>query len=227
MPSRRRRSRRRTSRRSGSLSYLLVVVLVAGIGYLLVQRGVLPAPPGPTRQFPEVNGSADNSAAIARLGGAVQYGQVDLITGQRSGVRATITPAMVAAAARDELGSAADPDIRPPGLDQLPARNRARAHLLGRQLGGTGDLPTNLVALYQTRANTPVMRDYETAVAEAVRAGETVRYSVRPVYPSRSFEGAPSAIRITAIGDRGFRLEVTMANTPQATVTEATAPANS
>jgi hypothetical protein len=71
------------------------------------------------------------------------------------------------------------------------------------------------------------MRDHETAVAEAVRAGETVRYSVRPVYPSRSFEGAPSAIRITAVGDRGFRLEVTMANTPQATVTEATAPANS
>ena len=224
MPSRRRRSRRRTSRRSGSLSYLLVVVLVAGIGYLLVQRGVLPAPPGPTRQFPEVNGSADNSPAIARLGGVVQYGQVDPITGQRSGVRATITPAMVAAAARDELGSAADPGIRPPGLDQLPERNRARAHLLGRQLGGSGDLPANLVALYQTRANTPVMRDYETAVAEAVRAGEVVRYSVRPRYPSPGFNGPPSAIWITAIGDRGFRLDVTIANSAEAPVTEASAP---
>jgi len=221
-PRRRRRSRRRTSRRSGPLSYLLVAVLVAGIGYLLVQRGVLPAPSGPTRQFPEVNGSADNSAAIARLGGAVQYGQVDPITGQRSGVRATITPAMVAAAARDELGSAADPDIRPPGLDQLPARNRARAHLLGRQLGGSGDLPANLVALYQIRANTPVMRDYETAVAEAVRAGEVVRYSVRPRYPSPTFSGPPSAIRITATGDHGFRLDVTIANSPEAPVTEAT-----
>ena len=42
---------------------------------------------------------------------------------------------MVAAAAQDELGSAADPGIRPPGLDQLPVRNRARAHLLGDQLG--------------------------------------------------------------------------------------------
>jgi hypothetical protein len=157
------------------------------------------------------------------LGGAVQYGQVDPITGQRSVVRAAITPAMVAAAARDELGSAADPDIRPPGLDQLPARNRARAHLLGRQLGGSGDLPANLVALYQTRVNTPVMHDYETAVAEAVRAGEVVRYSVRPRYRSPSFEGAPSAIRITAVGDRGFRLEVTIANSPEATVEEASA----
>jgi hypothetical protein len=221
-PRRRRKSRRRTSRRSGSLGLLLAVVLVAGIGYLLIQRGMLPAPPGPIQQFPEVDGSADNSAAIARLGGAVQYGQVNPITGQRSGVRATITPAMVAAAARDELGSAADPDIRPPGLDELPARNRARAHLLGRQLGGSGDLPANLVALYQTRANTPVMRDHETAVAEAVRAGETVRYSVRPRYPSPSFNGPPSAIRITATGDHGFRLDVTVANSPEATTTKAT-----
>src|SRR5215203_3242817 len=220
---RRRRSPRRRARRSGSLGYLLVAVLVVGIGYLLIQRGVLPAPPGPTRPSPHVDGAADNRAAIARLGGKVDYGQVDPATGQRSGVRATITPAMVAAAARDELGSAADPDIRPPGFDQLPARNRARAHLLGRQLGGTGELPANLVALYQTRANTPVMRDYETTVAEAIRAGQTIRYRVRPIYPSPSFGGAPSAIRITALGDRGFRLQVTIANTPQATVTETAA----
>jgi len=223
MPPRRRRSRRRTSRRSGSLSLLLVVVLVAGIGYLLIQRGVLPAPPGPSRPAPHVDGAADNHAAIARLGGRVEYGHVDPATGQRSGVRATITPAMVAAAARDELGSAADPDIRPPGLDQLPARNRARAHLLGRQLGGTGELPANLVALYQTRANTPVMRDYETTVAEAARAGQTIRYQVRPRYPSPSFNGAPSAIRIIAAGNRSFPLDVTIANTPQATVTQAAA----
>src|SRR5215216_2383897 len=219
MPTRRRRPRRRTSRPSRSLSSLLVVVLVAGIGYLLLQRGILPAPPGPTRPAPEADTPADNRAAIGRLGGTVQYGHVDPATGQRSGVTATITPAMVAAAAHDQLGSAADPNIRPPGLDQLPARNRARAHLLGRQLGGTGELPANLVALYQTRANTPVMRDYETTVAEAIRAGQTIRYKVRPIYPSPSYQGAPSAIRITAIGDRGFRLQVTIANTPQATVT--------
>jgi hypothetical protein len=196
------------------------MVLVVGIGYLLVQRGLLPVPPRPTRPSPEAHTPADNSAAIARLGGKVDYGHVDPATGQRSGVRATITPAMVAAAAHDELGSAADPNIRPAGLDQLPARNRARAHLLGRQLGGTGDLPANLVALYQTRANSPVMRDYEATVAEAARAGETIRYNVRPIYPSPSYRGAPSAIRITATGDHGFRLQVTIANTPQAAVKE-------
>src|SRR5215207_7128389 len=135
MPSRRRRSRRRTSRRSGSLDYLLAVVLVVGIGYLLVQRGVLPAPPGPTRQFPEVNGSADNSAAIARLGGAVQYGQADPITGQRSGVRATITPAMVAARARAAAGPAADPATGHPARDHPPDANGAGANRLGRHFG--------------------------------------------------------------------------------------------
>jgi DNA/RNA non-specific endonuclease len=224
-PRRRSRSPRRTSRGAGSLGSLLVVVLVLGIAYLLLQRGDLPAPPSPTRSSREAEAPADNRAAIRRLGGKVDYGHIDPATGQRSGITATITPAMVAAAAHDQLGSTADPGIRPPGLDQLPARNRARAHLLGRQLGGSGDLPANLVAMHQTRANSPVMRDYETAVAEAVRAGETVRYAVRPRYPSDSYPGAPTAVAITATGDRGFRLRVTIANTPQATVTETAAPA--
>jgi hypothetical protein len=220
------RRRRRRSRRSNPLGYLLVAVLVIGIGYLLAERGVLPAPTSPTERPPRSERPADNRADIRRLGGAVDYGRVDPATGQRSGVSATITPAMVAAAGRDELGSAADPDIRPPGFDRLPPRNRARGHLLGRQLGGTGDLAANLVALYQTRANSPVMRDYETAVAEAVEAGETVRYTVRPRYPSRGAKGPPTAIRITATGSRGFRLDVTIANTPEAAVQERVAPGN-
>jgi hypothetical protein len=218
--------RRRSSRRSGSLSYLLVAVLVLGIGYLLVDRGVLPSPTSPTttRGSPGGERPADNRATTRRLGGSVDYGRVDPDTGQRSGVRATITPAMIAAAERDQLGSPADQDIRPPGYDRLPARNRARGHLLGRQLGGSGAVAANLVALYQTRANSPVMRDYETAVAEAVQAGETVRYTVRPLYASRTHNGAPSAIRIVASGDRGFRLDVTVANTPEAAVNETVAP---
>jgi hypothetical protein len=199
------------------------MVLVVGVGYLLVERGVLPAPPNATQPSPRTDGPADNTVAIRRLGGTVDYGHIDPVTGQRSGISATITPAMVKAADRHQLGSAAASAIRPPGLDQLPARNRARAHLLGRQLGGTGELPANLVALYQTRANTPVMRDYETTVAEAVRAGEIVRYRVRPIYPNPSSRGAPSAIQITASGDQGFRLQVTIANTPQAPVKQAAA----
>jgi hypothetical protein len=221
-----RRRSYRSSRRSGSLTWLLLAVLVVGIAVLLIDRGVLPSPTGPTttRRPPAREGPADNRAEIRRLGGTVDYGRVDPATGQRSGIRATVTPAMVAAAERDELGSPADPDIRPPGYDRLPARNRSRGHLLGRQLGGSGAVAANLVALYQTRANSPVMRDYESAVAEAVQAGETVRYTVRPLYPSRTHNGAPSAIRITASGDRGLRLDVTVANTPEAAVKETVAP---
>jgi hypothetical protein len=224
MSPRRSRPRRTRSRGSGSLGVLLLVVLVIGVGWLLVERGAPPGSPGEARRPPRAEGPADNRAAIRRLGGAVDYGRVDPATGQRSGVTATITAAMVAGAAEDELGSAADPDVRPPGFDRLPARNRARGHLLGRQLGGSGDLEANLVALYQTRANSPVMRDYESAVADAAQAGETIQYTVRPLYRSRTSDGAPRAIRITASGDAGFRLDVTVANTPQATVTEAVPP---
>jgi hypothetical protein len=222
----RRRSTRRRSRQSGCFGYLLVAVVVVLIGWLLIQRGVLPSPspPASTRRPPGGESPAENRAAIRRLGGAVDYGTVNAATGQRSGIRATVTPAMVAAAGREDLGSPADPDIRPPGYDRLPARNRARGHLLGRQLGGSGAVAANLVAMYQTRANSPVMRDYETLVAEAVRKGETVRYAVRPLYPSRTAAGAPAAIRITATGDRGFRLDVTVANTPEAAVQETVAP---
>jgi hypothetical protein len=225
----RRRSTRRRSRQSGSFGYLLVTVVVVLIGWLLIERGVLPSPspPASTRRPSSSESPAENRAAIRRLGGAVDYGRVDPATGQRGGIRATITPAMVAAAGRQELGSPADPDIRPPGYDRLPARNRARGHLLGRQLGGSGAVAANLVALYQTRANSPVMRDYETSVAEAVRNGETVRYAVRPIYAGRGADGAPSAIRITATGDRGFRLDVTVANTPEAAVKETVAPTRS
>jgi DNA/RNA non-specific endonuclease len=222
----RRRSTRRRSRQSGSLGYLLVAVVVVLLGWLLIERGVLPSPspPASTRRPQGGESAAENRAAVRRLGGAVDYGTVNAATGQRSGIRATITPAMVAAAGREELGSPADPDIRPPGYDRLPARNRARGHLLGRQLGGSGAVAANLVAMYQTRANSPVMRDYETPVAEAVRKGETVRYAVRPIYGSRTADGAPAAIRITATGDRGLRLDVTVANTPDAAVTETVAP---
>jgi DNA-entry nuclease len=167
---------------------------------------------------------ASNTKLIKQLGGSVDYGKVNGATGQRSGIIATITPSMVAAAARDQLGSEPDESIRPPGFDQLPSRNRSRGHLLGRQLGGSGEVASNLVALYQSRANSPVMRDYETMIADAVRDGETVRYQVRPIYASPSDRGAPRAVRLQAVGNRGFRLDVEIANTPQAPVKAAVVP---
>jgi hypothetical protein len=238
-PSRNRPRRRRGRSRGSSLGTLLVALLVvAGLWFVgsdILHRAApnakLPsitvAPPASSRGGSGTHGretAAANVKAVQRLGGKVDYGRIDPRTGQRSGIVATITPAMVQAAHNDQLGSEPDPSIHPPGWDQLPSRNRARGHLLGRQLGGTGENPANLVTLYQERANTPVMSGYETMVADAVRAGQTVHYQVTPLYASPTDSGPPRAIRIRAQGDHGFRLDVEIANTPEAPVTVYVAP---
>ena len=225
-------------RRSGSAPSLAVVLIVAVLilGFYVLRgdlgdlTGNLPADnkteggggkaSPATRDAPKGDPGGDNTAAIRRLGGRVDYGRVDPRTGQRSGITATIVPAMVKAAADDRIGTPAEQDIRPPGWNDLPTRNRSRGHLLGRQLGGTGDLEQNLVAMYQRRANSPVMRDYETAIADAVEKGETVRYRVKPGYASPTDKGAPVVVRLTATGNRGLRFDVSIANTANAEVTE-------
>jgi DNA-entry nuclease len=244
-------ARTRRRRRGGKLAAnpaTLAIGLLVVVGLWLVGGNLIKSlPPGVARDLPDLHapsittgrGGADdrggatsgpddkahNVRAIEKLGGKVDYGKVDPATGQRSGITATITPAMVRAAGQHKLGSEPDESIRPPGFSQLPSRNRSRGHLLGRQLGGSGEVASNLVALYQERANSPVMRDYETMVADAVKDGETIRYEVRPLYDSASDKGAPRAVRIRAVGDHGFRLDVEIANTPGAATKVAVAPA--
>jgi DNA/RNA non-specific endonuclease len=199
----------------------VVGLVLGGCEGLVVEGGGSGAGRAPETQ----RGSDEPDArAAARYGGVINYGHIDRDNGQRSGITATITPGMVKAAERDDLGSEPRSSIRPPGFDMLPQRNRARGHLLGRQLGGSGDIASNLVALYQRAANSPVMRDYETLVADAVEAGETVEYEVRPIYNGVADAGPPRAIRIIASGDRGLRFDVEIANTPQARVKEYEAP---
>ena len=224
------RTRRRRSggsrRGTPTMGTVLVAILVIGALWLVATKFggatvTLPKVPDLTTKQTTNNlgkgaGGGDNRAAVRELGGKVDYGKVDPTTGQRTGITAVITPAMVKAAADDRLGSEPDQSIRPPGYDQLPARNRSRGHLLGRQLGGSGDVAANLVALYQRRANSPAMRDYETEVADAVKAGETVTYKVKPIYASKTSNGAPIAVRLMAKGDRGFVLDVQIANTEAA-----------
>jgi DNA-entry nuclease len=240
--------RRRRGRRANVNPITLVVTLVVLAGLWLVGGDVIRSlPPSIGRSLPDLHapnigtnppggggGSgassgdddlAHNTKAIKLLGGSVDYGHINATTGQRSGIVATITPKMVASAADHKVGSEPDEDIRPPGFEQLSSRNRSRGHLFGRQLGGSGEVAANLVALYQSRANSPVMRDYETMVADAVRRGETVRYQVKPLYDSPGDKGAPRAVHLVAVGNHGFKLDVQIANTPQAPVKVTTAPA--
>ena len=91
--------------------------------------------------------------------------------GKPVGMQATLTPEM--------RGTGSEPGkATPPGWDKLPGGNdRARAHLLGNQLGGPG-MPENIVAMHAD-ANSRAMLGNENAVAAAVDSGKgPVSYNV-------------------------------------------------
>lgn len=139
--------------------------------------------------------------------GKIDYGSIDKY-GRRSGIRATITKSMIG------TGTHADQDIRPPGFGGQ-AEGHARGHLLGKQLGGSGDDEKNLVTLHHIPANTPAMRDFENAVRAAVEKGEDVDYRVTPIYDGT--DPFPIGVTMSAKGDGSppFELEVTILNRPK------------
>ena len=121
--------------------------------------------------------------------------------GRPTGAAANIT--------RRTLGTGSRATGTPPGFAGKAA-GHARGHLIGRQLGGSGSDARNVVTLFQRPANSPVMRGFENRVRAAVEAGETVRYTVVPIY--RGTEAIPRAVTLTARGSRGFRLGVSVLN---------------
>jgi len=138
------------------------------------------------------------------LGGSVDYGTLDAL-GRPTGVNATITQDMIG------TGTAANSGIIPPGWSgNGTVFNEGRGHLLGAQLGGSGDVPENLVTLTQNPANTPVMRDVETAVRNTVDNGQVVNYSSTPIYNGPNL--VPRGITIQAQGSEGFHINLTVLN---------------
>lgn len=110
--------------------------------------------------------------------GWISYHPLDSLS-RATGADALLKPDMV------NTGTPANKDIRPPGfVSGLAPTNHSRGHLIGRQLGGSGDDAKNLTTLYQTPVNTPFMTKYENQVRQALDRGETVRYRVTPVYES-------------------------------------------
>ncbi|EOL45997.1 DNA/RNA non-specific endonuclease [Enterococcus caccae] len=108
--------------------------------------------------------------------GWIDYHPLDSL-GRATGADALLKPTMV------NTGTSANKDIRPPGfVSGLEPTLHSRGHLIGRQLGGSGDDPRNLTTLYQTPVNTPYMTKYENQVRQALDKGETIRYRVIPVY---------------------------------------------
>jgi hypothetical protein len=146
--------------------------------------------------------AATAEKAAQAASGKIDYGNLDQL-GRPTGVKATITKDMIG------TGTPASSSIRPPGFDQLPVQNRARGHLLGRQLGGSGSDPRNLVTMEQTPANSPVMRDFENQVRAAVENGQTVEYSATPIYDGDN--PIPQGITLQGKGSGGFNLNSTSA----------------
>jgi hypothetical protein len=133
------------------------------------------------------------------------YGDLDAL-GRPTGAAATIDREML------RTGTRADPNIKPPGYEPGADPQLARGHLIARLLGGSGRDARNLVTIFQQRANTPVMSAFERQIANAVEEGQVVRFTAQPIY--RGAEAMPRGITLTAEGDGGFHLEVTVLNQP-------------
>lgn len=85
------------------------------------------------------------------------------------------------------LGTSANSDIRPIGFVTGKAPYyHSRGHLIGRQLGGSGDEIKNLATLYQNPVNTPYMTTYENQVRAAMENNETLFYQVKLEYKDDS-----------------------------------------
>lgn len=123
--------------------------------------------------------------------------------GRPTGISIFLTPSMLG------TGTRANTDIRPPGFAG-GSFGQARGHLWARALGGSGDDARNLVTLLQYPANSPHMSAFEGAVRTALQRGESVFYTVTPVY--NGSEPVPIGIRMYAYGSEGFRLEALIIN---------------
>lgn len=137
--------------------------------------------------------------------GSVVYGELDSL-GRPTGIEATITQDMIG------TGTKANASIIPPGFEGggPGSPGHARGHLLGKQLGGSGNDPRNLVTLYQNPVNSPVMRDFETSIRKAVEIGEVTQYTTIPIY--NGYDLIPRGVTMQATGSNGFSLNVTVLN---------------
>jgi hypothetical protein len=126
---------------------------------------------------------------------AIRYRELNP-EGQARGVNSTLSKPMLDTGTR-AYWRRTPPGWRGDGNDY----NEARAHLLGRQLGGDGRDPRNLVTMTHHGANTPQMRDFENGVARRVAAREVVQYSATPIYGGGA--GPPAGMLLTAHGPNG------------------------
>ncbi|MHA4773005.1 DUF6531 domain-containing protein [Streptomyces sp. MSC1_001] len=126
--------------------------------------------------------------------GRVRYGTPGP-GGRATTMRARIEPGMT--------GGKTNPQAKVPGYEKYKKLNKT--HLLGAQIGGSNKDPRNFVTMHRF-ANSPVMRKIEDQIRAAVDSGETIQYSVSPVYATNDpTDVVPKGLIIHATGNRGFQ----------------------
>jgi hypothetical protein len=114
--------------------------------------------------------------------------------GQRTGIDVVITPPYSDPGPRPII-TANDP----PGYNRPDSRHD-RGHLLAHILGGSSNVDANFVTMFEG-PNRGRMRSIEIQVRNSVISGNTVAYSVTPVYGQNS--EIPDFIHITAYSSDG------------------------
>jgi hypothetical protein len=114
--------------------------------------------------------------------------------GQAAGGAATVISNVLG------TGTKASRRIKPVGhVSGLAPWNHDRSHLIAAWFGGSGRDRANLMTL-ERDANQTRMKGFERDVARRARGGETVEYSVTPLYAKGSLP--PSMVLMTAFGYR-------------------------
>ncbi|MER5359653.1 RHS repeat-associated core domain-containing protein [Streptomyces sp. NPDC002785] len=128
-------------------------------------------------------------------------------------MHATITRDML------DQGTDARQSIKPSGFIHGTRYNQGRGHMLANMLGGSGDTLDNLFTITQNPTNTPVMRDLEQSIYNAVKGdarqgipGEIVQYSVYLEYTDDKKDSVPKWITMEADGDGSFQLRDELKN---------------
>lgn len=107
-------------------------------------------------------------------------------------------------------GSRVPGNLIPPGYGGKSA-GHAKGHLLGKQLGGDGKVPSNVVTLFQDPVNNRWMRArYEDQVRSWLDAGRNVMYTSKPLYSGSNV--IPSGVWITAYSNDGRAFSVAIPN---------------
>ncbi|MEU6222870.1 DUF6531 domain-containing protein [Streptomyces sp. NPDC047042] len=126
-------------------------------------------------------------------GGRVRYGAPGP-GGRATGMEATIEA--------DMTGGKTNPQVNVPGYQKYMKLNKT--HLLGAQIGGSNKDVRNFVTMHRF-ANSPVMRKVEDQIRAAVDRGETIEYSVTPVYRSEDpSDVVPLGLTVNVRGNNGF-----------------------